>query len=218
MGKAKFIWYILAIAPIALLIAGYAYPHTFLSSQEQVRGIVRSWGVYAPIAFILLQIFQVVITPINHYVISIAGGYIFGTWQGFAYNWIGRVIGTIAAFYIAKRLGKPVLNKIVSEKTREKYNWVFEKGKFLLFLMIFLPLFPDDELAYLAGLSSMRPRTFIIIAALGHVGGSLSLAYAGSGVSYTDPFFLTVVAISLILAIITFALFSKKLKGRSESP
>lgn len=92
MKKIKLIWYILTIVPIILIILGYIFPSTFFSSQESIRNFVSQFGVFAPIVFIILQILQVVLTPISHYTVSIAGGFIFGLWYGFIYNYIGRVL------------------------------------------------------------------------------------------------------------------------------
>jgi uncharacterized membrane protein YdjX (TVP38/TMEM64 family) len=199
MKSLKFIWWALLIIPIILLIVGYIYPISFFSNQEAIRSYVSSFGNFAPIVFICLQILQVVFTPISHYVISIAGGYIFGIWFGFLYNWIGRVIGTIIAFYIARFIGKKIVSKLVKKSTQEKYDYLFNKNKLLLFLAYFLPLFPDDELSYLAGLSSISDKLFIPLVIIGHISGGLSLAYIGNGFkSITDPLFIILSLITLI--------------------
>ena len=49
-----------------LLILGYIYPSSFFSNQEALRNYVESFGVFAPIVFIILQIIQVVVTPFSH--------------------------------------------------------------------------------------------------------------------------------------------------------
>ena len=64
--------------------------------------------------------------------------------------------------------------------------------------MYFLPFFPDDELSYLAGFSSMKTKTFVIIALLGHLSGSLALAYIGNGISLMDPMFIFLSVITLV--------------------
>ncbi|HRS42752.1 MAG TPA: VTT domain-containing protein [Candidatus Diapherotrites archaeon] len=211
----KYVWWILLIIPLILLVIGYLFPSAFFSNQEAIREYVSSFGSLAPVVFILLQILQVVITPISHYVVSIAGGYIFGLWLGALYNFIGRVIGTIIAFYIARYIGKKIVEKVVKKKTQEKYNYLFEKGKVLLFLAYFLPLFPDDEISYLAGLSNLSAKLFIPLIILGHVSGSLSLAYIGSGIkSVTDPLFLILSAITLIGGILFIFLYNKVTKSK----
>ncbi len=212
MKKVKIIWYLLTIIPIVLLILGYIFPLQFFGSQEVIRDFVLQFGVFAPLAFIMLQILQVIITPFSHYAVSIAGGFIFGTWQGFIYNWIGRVIGTAIAFYLARIFGRRIINHIVKQKTIQKYDYVFEKGKLLLFLAYFLPLFPDDELSYLAGLSSINPRIFLPLMAIGHISGSLALAYIGNGIqSIKEPIFIFLSLITLIGGI-WFVLHYRKIK------
>ena len=217
MKKAKLIWYILTIVPIALLILGYLFPSSFFGSQEAIRDFVSQFGIFAPIAFIMLQILQVVITPFSHYAVSIAGGFIFGTWQGFIYNWIGRVIGTAIAFYLARIFGRKIIKHLVKKETIQKYDYIFEKGKLLLFLAYFLPLFPDDELSYLAGLSAISPRIFLPLMAIGHISGSLSLAYIGNGIqSFKEPMFIILSLITLIGGI-WFAWHYRKVKHNANS-
>ena len=113
MKKAKLLWYLLTIIPIALLILGYIFPSSFFGSQEAIRDFVNQFGIFSPLVFILIQVLQVVVTPFSHYAVSIAGGFIFGTWQGFIYNWIGRVIGTAIAFYLARFFGRKIIKHVV---------------------------------------------------------------------------------------------------------
>ncbi len=134
----------------------------------------------------------------------------FGVWLGFLYNWIGRVIGSLIAFNLGRRYGRKIIKKVVKPKTLEKYDKLFDKGKFILFLMYFLPLFPDDELSYLAGFSSMKSRVYIPIMILGHIGGSLGLAVLGAGLSYTSPIFIIGSIITLIAGFL-FVLYYRKL-------
>ena len=212
MKKTKLIWYFLTITPIILLIIGYIFPSQFFGSQESIRAFVIQFGALAPIVFILLQITQVVITPFSHYSVSIAGGFIFGIWKGFIYNWIGRVIGTAIAFYIARFFGRIIIKHVFKNKTIKKYDYYFEKGKIALFLAYFLPLFPDDEISYFAGLSAIKPRIFLPLMAIGHISGSLGLAYIGNGIeSLKDPIFIILSLLTLAGGLF-FVLYARKLK------
>jgi len=198
MKRLKIIWYLLAIIPIILLILGYVFPSSFFSSQEQIRSFIEPFGVWAPLIFMVINILQVVITPFSHYVVGIAGGFLFGTWLGFLYNWVGRVIGTLIAFWLGRKFGRKIIKHLVKQEKLRKYDSFVDKGKFVLFLMYFLPLFPDDELSYFAGFSSMKARIFIPLMILGHASGSLSLAYIGNGISLMDPMFIFLSVITLI--------------------
>lgn len=216
MKKTKLLWYLLMIIPIVLLILGYVFPSSFFGSQERIRLFVNQFGIFSPLAFIIIQILQVIITPFSHYAVSIAGGFIFGTWLGFIYNWIGRVIGTTIAFYLAKFLGRKIIKHIVQAETIKKYDYYFNKGKLLLFLVYFLPLFPDDELSYLAGLSAINPKIFLPLMMIGHISGSLSLAYIGNGIqSFKEPMFISLSLITLIGGI-WFTSYYRKLKNNTH--
>ena len=217
MKKTKLVWYCLTIIPILLLILGYVYPSSFFSSQESIRDYISSYGSLAPLVLIIIQILQVVITPFSHYVVGIAGGFLFGTFWGFVYNWIGRVIGTAIAFYLGRKFGRRIVKRAVKEETLKKYDHLFEKGKLILFLMYFLPLFPDDELSYLAGFSSMKAKVFIPIMMIGHIGGSLSLAYIGSGLSYKDPLFIGISLVTLLAGIL-FVVYYRRLNKKTLIP
>lgn len=209
MKKIRLLWYSLTIIPIILLVLGYVYPSSFFSNQEQIRKFIEPYGILAPAMFIILQILQVVVTPISHYAVGLAGGFIFGTWYGFVLNYTGRVIGTLIAFYLGRRFGRKLIKRVVKPETLNKYDKLFDRGKLVLFLMYFLPLFPDDELSYLAGFSSMRARVFIPIMLLGHIGGSLGLAFLGSGLSYKNPLFIIFSIITLIAGVL-FVIFYKR--------
>lgn len=198
MKKVKLIWHILIVIPLVLLLLGYLFPPSFFSSQERIRGYILSFGYLAPLIFILIQILQVVLTPISHYAVGIIGGFVFGLWYGFMFNYIGRAIGHLVAFYLGRRFGRRLVGKVVKKETMQKYDKLFDKGKLVLFLMYFLPLFPDDELSYLAGISSINSRVFIPLMLIGHLSGSLSLAYIGNGLSLKDPLFILLSLITLI--------------------
>ena len=207
--KALFIIILVSLLFITLLIWTYISP----VNKNIIRDIVSSFGVFAPISFILLQIIQVIIPPIDHTVMGVMGGLLFGLPLGFVYNLIGRVIGSLIACYIARKFGKKIVSKIISQDDLEKYGKIWNTNKFLIFLVYFAPFFPDDVLSYLAGFSTISLWDFFIIVLLGHIAGSYALAWAGSGISlnsFSTYYILTTIAI--ILAIILPFIIKKHLK------
>ena len=126
------------------------------------------------------------------------GGFLYGTWLGTLYNYIGRILGHIIAFLITRFLGRPLFKNFVSQETIRKYDGYVSDKSLLLFLIYFLPFFPDDEISYLSGLSKMKMKWFILANVFGHLGGSLGLAYMGAGVSSKDLAFWILSLITLI--------------------
>jgi len=171
---------------------------SFFSSQEKIRESVLNLGYSTPLILILIQILQFVITPISHYAVRIVRGFVFRLWYRFIFNYIRRTIGHLIAFYFGRKYGKGLVGKAVKKETMQKYDNLFDKGKLILFLMYSPPLFPDDELSYLAGISPINSKAFVPIMLIGHISGRLSLAYSGNGLSISDPLFILLSLITLI--------------------
>lgn len=189
---------VLAIAtaiPIIGLVIAIVDPQLFFASQDATREWILGFGLLAPVVFVSLQIIQVLLPPISHYTVGIIGGFIYGPFLGGFLNWIGRVIGHSIAFLISKRYGRKVVEKYLSESDLKRFD-ILLSGQtesspqaMILFLIYFLPLFPDDEISYVVGTSKMKYRVFLLANVFGHVGGALSLAYIGNGIDTKDPLF-----------------------------
>jgi uncharacterized membrane protein YdjX (TVP38/TMEM64 family) len=209
-------WAALTAIPVAGFVWGMLDPKDFEAAKVVWQARAAEWGAWAPIVFVLTQILQVVITPISHYTVGLVGGFLFGTWYGTLLNWIGRIIGHTVAFWLARRFGRPLIKRFVSDETIKKFDAIVSgkdgglKQAAALFLIYFLPLFPDDEISYIAGLSAMRFRNFFIANVLGQMGGALSLAYLGSGASTKDPLFWIMTILTLAGFPIIWWLLAKK--------
>jgi len=165
----------------------------------------------------LLQIIQVVLTPISHYAVGLAGGFIFGTWYGFFLNYIGRVIGHLIAFIISRSIGRPIVERLVKPENLVKYDKFWEKGgAFLLFLFYYLPLFPDDEISYIAGTSKIKLIPFIVANLLGQTGGALTLAYLGNGIKLKTITFIIVFFVTCVMAVIFSWIWWRKYRSKKN--
>ena len=203
-------WLLVTIIPIIGIIFSLTDPQSFTQAQDVWRDRIVAFGIFAPLAFILIQALQVIITPISHYSIGVIGGFLYGPYWGALFNWIGRMIGHITAFFIAHFFGRKIAEKFVKQETLEKYDKYISNKSFVLFILYFLPLFPDDELSYLAGLSKMKFRMFFLANFFGHIGGSLGLAYLGSGINTKDPLFWILTGVTLIGFPLLYWLLKKK--------
>lgn len=144
----------------------WAWHTGILTSQEAMAALIRGYGPWGPVLFLLIQIIQVVIPILPGGVSCLIGVLLFGPWWGFFYNYLGSCIGSLAAFGIAKLYGRPVLTRLFSADTIEKYDrWTRPGSHFdrLFALAIFFPVAPDDFLCYLAGTTKLSWRRFSAI-------------------------------------------------------
>lgn len=130
---------------------------------------IKKFGVLAPIFFIILQIIQVIFPIVPGGASCLAGVLAFGSIMGFVYNYIGLMIGSCIAYYLAKKYGLALIRKIFKEETVEKYLKYIQKNYFskIFWISIFLPGLPDDLLCYVAGISGIRFKKFLVILLLG---------------------------------------------------
>ena len=135
-----------------------------MTSIEALREYIESSGNWAVWVFILFQFLQVVILPIPSTVTVMAGIALFGPLKCSIFSFIGIFIGSVLAFGIGRWLGYKVVSWIVGKEDLDK--WLKKiKGKdyLILSIMFLLPLFPDDVLCFIAGLSSMTWGYFLVM-------------------------------------------------------
>ena len=135
-----------------------------LVSIEALREYISSFGWAAVIIFIVFQFLQVVVLPVPGSVSVGVGVALFGPLRSAVFSFIGILLGSIVAFAIGRVVGYKAVCWIVGKDDLDK--WLEKmKGKdyLLLSIMFLLPLFPDDVLCFVAGLSSMTWVYFLIM-------------------------------------------------------
>ena len=204
---SKSTWFTISTFAIGFLIPalGFLFPETFFSNQQRISQFIKSFGWWAPFIFIGLSIIPVVFTPLNHGIFGIVGGFVFGPWTGFVLNWISKSIGTIITFSIGRFFGKKAILKFTKYEDMTQYNKIFQQHAFLVFIGFTV----NDTLSYLAGISTMKTKTFIVLIFLAHVIPALALAYIGSGISLSDPLFIVLTTVIILLALAYYLLKRK---------
>lgn len=135
-----------------------------LVSIEALREYISGFGWAAVIIFILFQFLQVVVLPVPGSVSVGVGVALFGPLKSAIFSFIGIFLGSIVAFAIGRGVGYKAVCWIVGKDDLDK--WLEKmKGKdyLLLSIMFLLPLFPDDVLCFVAGLSSMTWLYYLIM-------------------------------------------------------
>ncbi len=176
---------------VILLLTAYVFwdiatsgPLTsFMTNREALIETVESVGVFGPLAYILLQILQTVVAPIPGGVISPIGGFLFG-WFGVLWTSIGATLGAWIVFYIAKKYGRSLVEKIVKKEAVDKFDFILgRRATLILFLLFLIPGLPDDTICYVGGLTKVPIRTLLIIFFIGRLPAVIVNNYFGMGFS-----------------------------------
>ncbi len=161
-------------------IVSHSEFYSVFFDRHRLAEFIKSWGSVSPLIFIALQIFQVLFAPIPGEVTGFLGGFIYGNFFGILYSTIGLGIGSWLAFVFARWVGRPLVERIINQKTLDRYDYLMaHKGTWIAFLLFLIPGFPKDYLCYLLGLGHMDLKTFLIISTIGRFLGTALLTFQG---------------------------------------
>jgi len=177
----------------------------FFSSKSRVSAFIASFGPYAPLPYMGLQVLQVLIAPIPGEFTGFIGGYLFGVGAGFIFSTIGLTVGSWLAFLISRRFGMPFVRRFAGNETMDKFDYLMEhQGAFFSFIFFLIPGLPKDYFCYLLGLSPMHILTFLVISTVGRIPGTLMLTMQGQAVrSENYRAFFVVLGLGLLLIVST---------------
>ena len=191
------------IVPVVVDTLGLIAPVEQILDPAWVRTQLAALGPVAPVGFILLQALQVIIAPIPGQILGSIAGVLFGTLHGTVYSLIGVGVGSTVVFIFARRIGRPAIQRFFDLDRFSRWDERLIDGNggvALLFGAFLLPTFPDDLLCFVAGLSNIRLRTFIILVLTGRAPTFALAAYAGSNViDGRIILFITTVSVVILL-------------------
>lgn len=157
-----------------------------IGSIEALRDYISQFGSMAVVLYILFCFLQVLVLPVPGSVTVAAGVALFGPFKCSIFSFIGITLGSVAAFAIGRWIGEKAVRWIVGEDTLKK--WLQKlKGKdyLILSIMFLLPLFPDDVLCFVAGLSSMTWPYFLIMITITRATSVLATSYSVGLIPFT---------------------------------
>ena len=221
--KSKIIRSTIVILVVAgLLVLGY-YTLVWtgvwekINTAEKLKDLILSWGFWGRLGFTLISFLQVTFIPIPSTVTIIAGALLYGPLQASLLSLAGILLGSLLAFFLGRFFGRKLVVFMVGKKTCEKWVNFLNGAKYSFFIMMLLPIFPDDVLCLVAGLTNMSWTFFTVTNIICRPIGILTVSYFGSG--YLIPYHgwgLAVWAV-IIVAIIVVIVLSYKYQKQIEN-
>ena len=181
---------------------------------ESVKNFVESYGPYAMAVSFFMMIFQSVAAPLPAFLITFANAALFGWWQGAILSWTSAMAGAAVCFYIARILGRDVVEKLVTKQGLESVDGFFKEygGKSIMIARL-LPFISFDIVSYAAGLTSMKFSSFFIATGIGQLPATLVYSYVGGmltgGARMVVTALLIVFALSILIVMIK-QIYSKR--------
>ena len=183
----KWIKILLVVLSVVALSVGIFFTLKALgiTSIEGIRELVAKCGAWGWIVFMVLFIICSVLlcfipgTSATFIAVSII---MFGALKGFIISTVSVFLASSLMFWIGNTLGEKTAAKIVGKDSLEKaQNLLDVKSKMLLPLMFLFPVFPDDALCMVAGMTKMRYWYFAVVVAIFRTVGIATICFLGSG-------------------------------------
>jgi uncharacterized membrane protein YdjX (TVP38/TMEM64 family) len=189
--RYKFLWIGGAVILITALTWFYWEPLTrvfsilyrMFTDREKIRAFILQFGMGAPLAFMVIQVLQVIFAPVPGEATGFIGGYLFGAAQGFLYSSIALTMGSWINFSIGRFFGKRYVRKLIPERTLDRMDFLLRhQGVMIVFILFVIPGFPKDYLSLFLGITALPFKVFILLAAIGRMPGTLMLSIQGASI------------------------------------
>ncbi len=154
---------------------------------EAVAERVRAAGPLGHLALHAWFVLQCVVAPLPSEPAMMAAGFVYGFGVAFGITWLGVVLGAAACFGLARRFGRPFVERFVRAERLEALDArVAGQGLAATFAVVLaLRLFTFtsfDVLSYGCGLLRFPFRWFLLATVLGAVPKVVAFTYAGAGI------------------------------------
>ena len=193
-----------------------------LQNQKEVLSTYVNDNYFLTVfIFVFIYIISVAFLIPIATVLTLAGGFLFGSIEGTLIVNVGATVGASFAFLFARYIIGAKLQEKYAQQL-QKFNKELKENKYqYLFSLRFLPIFPFFLVNFLAGLTKVDFKTFVITTSLGIIPGSFVYTYAGSQLStinaISDIFSKEILYAFLLLGFLTLLpIIIKKVKARDK--
>ena len=174
---------------------------SLLGNRDAIVAFLEPYGVLGPLVLFVVLMMQVFLAVIPGHAFIVAGGYIYGLFWGTVLTQLSTVIASQLAFILVRRYGRPFVDRIAPKQIVDQWNLVADKqGALFYFFGFILPIFPNDLMAFIAGLSSISPKDFLIANFFGRLPVAILITLIGSH-GFEMPIHFWVLMVLLVLGL-----------------
>ncbi len=188
----------------------------FKVDAEDLRNWIVSYGLWAPFIYILIYTVRpLIFFPAS--LLSLAGGLAFGAWMGTVYTIIGAVAGAILSYFVARLLGKKLIQKKWDGKAAKIQYQMEENGFLYVLIFRLIPVINFDLISYLAAFAKVRFSSFALATLIGIIPGTFAYNFLGSSAASGNPTMIFLgIAVFILLTIIPVFIRNKWMKKQAK--
>jgi uncharacterized membrane protein YdjX (TVP38/TMEM64 family) len=182
---------LLLVAGIGFALTGGSRYLTFSAlarNHDWLCALVARWGLAAALAYIAAYAVLVALSVPGGAILTIAGGFLFGTWLGGLCAMVGATLGAVAVFVAARAGLGGLAQRAGPFFGRLEAGFRADAFSYLLVLRL-VPIFPFWLVNLVPALAGVGLPTYLVATLLGIIPATFVYAGLGSGLGtvITEP-------------------------------
>ena len=181
----------LTLALVALVLAVFAAVtiwigkpllQQFRESPETFRAYVNEHWFTGSLIMTGIIILQVVVAFIPGEPFELGAGFVFGWIPGSVICLVGSTLASALVFLMVRKWGMKLVELFFPREKIMSYSFLNNSRKLnmLTFVLFLVPGTPKDLLTYLAGLTPMKMRTFLLLTMVARIPSVITSTISGS--------------------------------------
>lgn len=180
---------------------------------DRIRDVIASAGPLAPLIYIVIKMLTFVVAPLSAGPLQLSAGILFGLIPGALYTLIAETIGGSINFWLSRRFGRPVVERLVGKDDMPRIDRFVSQivdWKTLLYGRVFLFAI-YDFISYAVGFSKVKYRTYLIISLIAGVVPSFIASLIGTTLTEERGNLLLIYGIVAIASVVPLV-FQKRIR------
>ena len=168
-------------------------------TPERIRQFILSFGVWAPLVYILAYAQPIVPLPAS--VMTGLAGAAFGKWQGTVVALTGATLRASTEFLVARMLGRDVVAKLLKGKVAALDQKLSENSFKAVLLIRLIPNLPFDVQNYGLGFSQVKFLPYVVASFFGMLPGCFAFVYLGESITNPKQIWKLLLAVLLVVGL-----------------
>ena len=175
---------IIAALAIFILFSIYTgkYLLSFINDPDAFRAWINTFGVFAPLAYVVVTMLQILCPFIPGEPMELIAGYAFGAVKGTLLCILAESLGSIVVLFLVKKFGRKIVEVFFDKEKIDSLGFLkSSKNRIFLYAIAFIvPGTPKDLLCYMAALTDIDVKILLPIITLGRLPSIITSTLAGA--------------------------------------
>ncbi|HHV51039.1 MAG TPA: TVP38/TMEM64 family protein [Clostridiales bacterium] len=156
-----------------------------ISSPEEFKAYIETFGWKGRFVFLGLQCLQIVVAFIPGEIIEVGAGYAFGPVEGTLLCMAGIALASSFVFILTRKWGIKLVETFISREKINELRFIKSERKLkrTIFLLFFIPGTPKDLFTYFVGLTRIKLHEFLAISIIARIPSVVSSTIGGHIIS-----------------------------------